>query len=102
MTICIENASMYHDASVNESKRLIEINAEMMDIVMGRIAALALDPSSQNPGNTSTFADGIVLEMLCAVLAANAVSNGPASVHHLFRGGYFPQRLRFHPIASRA
>ena len=96
MTMCIENASMYH-ASANESKRLIEINAEIRDIVMGRIAALALDPSSQNPGNTSTFADGIVLEMLCAVLAANAVSNGPAAVHHLISEWILPSAITFPP-----
>ncbi|CAJ1931516.1 unnamed protein product [Cylindrotheca closterium] len=96
MTMCIENASRYH-GSPNESKRLIEINGEIRDIVMGRIAALALDPNSQNPGNTSTFADGTVLDMLCGVLAANAVSNGPAAVHHLISEWILPSAITFPP-----
>jgi len=96
MAMCIDNASRYH-GSENESKRLIEINAEIRDIVMGRIAALALDPNSQNPGNTSTFADGNVLEMLCGVLAANAVSNGPAAVHHLISEWILPSAITFPP-----
>jgi len=96
MTMCIENAFKCN-GSPNDSKRLIEINAEIRDIVMGRIAALALDPSSQKDENISTFSDVIVLEMLCGVLAANAVSNGPAAVHHLISEWILPSAISFPP-----
>lgn len=96
MTMCIENASK-GNSSPNDSKRLIEINAEIRDIVMGRIAALALDPNSQKDENRSTFSDVIVLEMFCGVLAANAVSNGPKAVHHLISEWILPSAISFPP-----
>jgi hypothetical protein len=79
---CIQNASKYH-GSANEAEKLIEINVEIRDIVMGRIAALALDPSFHRHTSSSAFSDTVVMETFCAVLAANAVSNGPSAVNHL-------------------
>lgn len=79
---CIENAAKYH-GSASEALKLVEINVEIRDIVMGRIAALALDPSFHRHTSSSSFSNAVVMEQLCAVLAANAVSNGPASVNHL-------------------
>eukprot|EP00980_Cylindrotheca_fusiformis_P004101 scaffold891_cov82-Cylindrotheca_fusiformis.AAC.3 len=86
---CIENASKYH-GSASDSQKLIDINVEIRDIVMGRIAALALDPCFHGLRSMSSFADTAVLEMLCAVLAANAVSNGPAAVQHLLSEWVLP------------
>jgi hypothetical protein len=79
---CIQNAAKYH-GSASEASKLVEINVEIRDIVMGRIAALALDPSFHRHTSSSAFSDAVVMEQLCAVLAANAVSNGPAAVNHL-------------------
>jgi hypothetical protein len=80
---CIENAAKYH-GSANEAQALIDINVEIRDIVMGRIAALALDPSfHRHTTRSSAFSDAVVMETFCGVLAANAVSNGPAAVNHL-------------------
>ena len=50
---------------------------------MGRIAALALNPSFHRHTSSSDFLDTVVMETFCAVLAANAVSNGPFAVNHL-------------------
>eukprot|EP00980_Cylindrotheca_fusiformis_P008551 scaffold1813_cov109-Cylindrotheca_fusiformis.AAC.9 len=93
---CIENASKYH-GSASDSQKLIDINVEIRDIVMGRIAALALDPNFHGHGSMSSFADTAVLEMLCAVLAANAVSNGPAAVHHLLSEWILPSAVNLPP-----
>lgn len=83
---CVMNAAQYN-ASAREAQTLIDINVEIRDIVMGRLAALALDPSflrTNSASNySSVFSDTVVLETFCAVLAANAVSNGPAAVKHL-------------------
>jgi hypothetical protein len=83
---CIDNAatSKYH-ASVKEARELIDLNIELRDIVMGRIAAMAFDHSFhiQSSQSQSAFCDPTVMETFCAVLAANAVSNGPSAVDHL-------------------
>jgi hypothetical protein len=88
---CIENSSKYYANSNEEALRLMDINTEIRDIVMGRLAALALDPTfhynATHTGTTaaasSALADTVVLEIFCAVLAANAISNGPPAVKHL-------------------
>ena len=80
---CIENASKAYHGSSTDAVRLMEINSEIRDIVMGRLAALAMDPSFHKSNTSSALADMVVLETFCAVLAANAVSNGPAAVRHL-------------------
>jgi hypothetical protein len=141
---CIENAPSkdHHDgksknANVEEAhqKKLIEINVEIRDIVIGRMAALALDPSyhrntstsnnskmdtaflqptSSSPSSSSSsansnsnsnsnnyvsaFSDTVVLETFCAVLAANAVSNGPAAVRHLVSEWIVPSSQHLPPF----
>uniref|UniRef100_A0A7S1VM81 Uncharacterized protein n=1 Tax=Grammatophora oceanica TaxID=210454 RepID=A0A7S1VM81_9STRA len=94
VTTCIENASSLPiDGSAAQS--LLELNAEIREIVMGRIAALAFDfsfhknnskptPIERNPSNggVSAFSDPVAIEYMCAVLSANAVSTGPKAVQH--------------------
>jgi hypothetical protein len=94
---CINNASKYH-GSASEAQKLIEINVEIRDIVMGRIAAIALDPSFHKDGSSSAFSDSVVMEVFCAVLAANAVSNGPAAVNHLVSEWILPSAVNLPPF----
>lgn len=94
---CIDNASKYH-GSASDAQKLIEVNGEIRDIVMGRIAALALDPSFHRLDSTSAFSDTVVMEIFCAVLAANAVSNGPAAVNHLVSEWILPSAVNLPPL----
>ena len=94
---CIENAAKYH-GSPNEANKLIDINIEIRDIVMGRIAAMALDPSLHKQTNASAFGDSVVMETFCAVLAANAVSNGAAAVKHLVSDWIVPSATSLPPF----
>jgi hypothetical protein len=99
---CISNAAKYH-ASPDEEQKLIDLNEELRDIVMGRIAAMAFDHSfhgqSSGPHARSAFADSVVMEFFCAVLAANAVSNGPAAVNHLVTEWIVPSARALPPFA---
>jgi hypothetical protein len=79
---CTSNASQYN-GSVDQAQWLVDLNLELREIVMGRIAAMVFDFSfhQQNWLNErSAFADHIALETFCAVLSANAVSSGPKAV----------------------
>ncbi len=57
---------------------LVQSNAEIREIVTGRIAAFSFNGGQPtSPGTTPTaFADPQVVETFCRFLAANAVSNG--------------------------
>lgn len=92
MFTCINNAAKYQGPP-NEAQRLIDINVEIRDIVMGRIAALALDPSFHRYDSSSAFSDTVAMELFCAVLAANAVSNGPEAVNHLVSEWILPSAV---------
>ena len=84
VSTCIANAAEYH-CSDSQSMWLIDLNLELREIVMGRIAAMALDFSFHRrigPCAHSAFADKIVLDSFCAVLSANAVSTGPQAIKH--------------------
>ena len=84
VSTCISNAAEYH-CSASQSQWLIDLNLELREIVMGRIAAMALDFSfHRRVGHCahSAFADKIVLDSFCAVLSANAVSTGPHAIKH--------------------
>lgn len=96
VTMCIRNAAKH----VDQTPALIDINVEIRDIVMGRIAAMALDPSlhSSSDHNKSAFGDFSVMETFCAVLAANAVSNGPISVNHLVKEWIVPSAQSLPPF----
>lgn len=84
VSTCIANAAEYHCSS-SQSQWLIDLNLELREIVMGRIAAMAFDFSfHRRIGHCaySAFADKIVLDSFCAVLSANAVSTGPQAIKH--------------------
>jgi hypothetical protein len=96
---CIENASKYNGTSKQEDVvRLRDINSEIRDIVMGRLAALAMDPTFHKATTNSALADTVVLETFCAVLAANAVSNGPLAVKHLVSEWIVPSSQHLPPF----
>ena len=81
---CISNASHY-SGSESQSQWLIDLNLELREIVMGRIAAMAFDFSfhrNTGPHSKSAFADRVVMDTFCAILAANAISNGVHTTKH--------------------
>lgn len=81
LTTCIANASQGNQV---DTDGLIALNAEIREIVMGRLAAMAFDFSFHNltDPQVSAFSNPVAMEKLCAVLAANAVSSGPQAVQH--------------------
>ena len=84
VTTCISN-SLQYDVSAEQSKWLIDLNLELREIVMGRIAAMAFDFSFYErscPNGRSAFADRVVMDTFCAILSANAVSCGPQAVEN--------------------
>ena len=95
---CIENASKAYHGTSTDAVRLMDVNSEIRDIVMGRLAALAMDPTFHKTNTSSAFADIVVLETFCGVLAANAVSNGPAAVRHLVSEWIVPSSHHLPPF----
>jgi hypothetical protein len=84
VTTCISNSLLY-DVSAEQSQWLIDLNLELREIVMGRIAAMAFDFSFYErscPNGRSAFADRVVMDTFCAILSANAVSCGPQAVEN--------------------
>ena len=101
---CLANASMSHMnllASGDVAQSLLTNNDELRERNMGRIAAIVFDFAyhrkrdgrgdcngegggvvARHPPR-SAFSDPVAMEQLCGVLAANAVSSGPAAVRHL-------------------
>jgi hypothetical protein len=80
----IANAAAY--VTDNQAQWLTDLNKELREIVMGRIAATAFDFSFHRRSSlhgTSAFADRVAMESLCAILSANAVSGGPASIRQV-------------------
>lgn len=81
---CIANAS--HGSTTDaQSQWLMNLNLELREIVMGRIAAMAFDFSFHRrvgPNGLSSFADRVVMDTLCAILSANAVASGPHAIKH--------------------
>lgn len=71
---------------------LIQANAELREMVVGRIAAFAFDGCSTQGVSISPFADHVVVETLTKVVAANAVSNGPSAVKHCLLDWLIPSR----------
>lgn len=81
---CISNASEY-TGTASQSEWLVDLNLELREIVIGRIAAMALDFSFHNRSEShgkSAFADKVVMDTFCAILSANAVASGPAAIRH--------------------
>jgi hypothetical protein len=101
VTTCIENASEYH-GSASQSDWLIELNLELREIVMGRIAAMAFDFNFHRRNGTinpSVFSDRVVLDTFCAILSANAVSSGPLAIQHFAREWIVPSARSIPPFA---
>ena len=100
---CIDNAAKSkYNGSAKEAQELIDRNIELRDIVMGRIAAMAFDHSFHRQSSKSSqpaFSDPTVMETFCAVLAANAVSNGPLAVDHLVSEWIVPSARNLPPFA---
>lgn len=116
---CLANASMSHMslfANTDMAQTLLARNYELRERNMGRVAAIVFDFSFHNQRWTngashnnyhngtsdmmsqcqynhhrrSVFTDPVVMEQLCGVLAANAVSSGPAAVRHLVSDWILP------------
>jgi hypothetical protein len=80
----IANAAAY--MTDNQAQWLTDLNLELREIVMGRIAATAFDFSfhrRSSPHGTSAFAERVAMDSFCAILSANAVSSGPASIRQV-------------------
>lgn len=100
VSTCVENASQYN-ASANEAEKLIVLNSEIREIVMGRIAAMVFDFSFHNPNgpHLSAFSDPVAMEGLCSVLSANAVSSGPQAISHFMLEWIIPSVQTLPPFA---
>ncbi len=78
---------------------LVRYNAEIREIVTGRIAAFSfnggqptspLSMASSSSTSPSVFADPLVVETFCQFLAANAVSNGAERLGHFLNDWIIP------------
>jgi hypothetical protein len=105
---CIANAEKYDQANDRQSQWLIDLNLELREIVMGRIAAMAFDfgfhrPRAGGPhGQSLAFADHVVMDTFCAILSANAVSSGPSAIGHFATEWIIPssKNLPSYAVAS--
>jgi hypothetical protein len=82
--VCLSNAAHFHEHGSNEHARnLIQLNQQMRDRVMGRIATITFDftnhrrNSNAKAGYQTAFSNPITMDSLCAIVAANAISIGP-------------------------
>ena len=100
ISTCIANASQYQGGQA-EAQALIDLNSEIREIVMGRIAAMAFDFSFHNINRThvSSFSNLVAMEKLCSVLAANAVSSAPHAVNHFMCEWIIPSARSLPPFA---
>lgn len=103
MATCISNAAQYRgtndDATSNNAQPLIDLNSEIREIVMGRIAAMAFDFSFHKSASRSAFSDPVAMEKLCSVLAANAATTGPTAVNHFMREWIIPSVSSLPPFS---
>jgi hypothetical protein len=99
---CLANAG--HQASTAEAQVLITHNSELRERIMGRIAAMVFDFSFHriNTHGASAFTNRIAMESLCAVVAANSVSNGPGAIGHLVMDWIVPSVENLPPLAVAA
>jgi hypothetical protein len=95
---CVSNAAQY-SANEADAQSLIDLNSEIREIVMGRIAAMAFDFSFHRSASQSAFSDPVAMDKLCSVLAANAVTTGPAAVNHFMREWIIPSVSSLPPFA---
>jgi hypothetical protein len=99
---CISNDS-HGNLSPEQSQWLLDLNFELREIVMGRIAAMAFDfsfhRSSVGRHGNSSFADHVVMDTFCAVLSANAVTSGPHAIRHFSTEWIIPSSRNLPPFA---
>jgi len=73
---------------------LVRANAEIREIVIGRIAAFSFNggqpPSPRSMTSSTAFADPLVVETFCRFLAANAVSNGAERLQRFLNDWIIP------------
>lgn len=100
---CVANAgSQLANGTSDQSQWLVDLNLELREIVMGRIAAMAFDFSfhrEHGPHGHSAFADPAVMEVFCAVLSSNAVSSGPVAVRHFLTEWIVPSAKTLPPYS---
>jgi hypothetical protein len=76
---------------------LIPDNAQLREIVMGRIAALALDPNNHQQG--IVVSNYTSLQTFHQSIAANAVSNSPGGIRHLLLDWIIPSQQQLPPYS---
>jgi hypothetical protein len=100
---CVLNASHYQGAQRETTLRwLVDLNLELREIVIGRIAAMAFDFSFHyrtSPNGKSAFADRIFMGMLCSILSANAVASGPLAVQTFATEWIIPSSRNLPPFS---
>lgn len=105
---CLANASMTYLALLSNpdaSRALLQSNEQLRERDMGRIAAIVFDYSfhrKRSNGVQSAFSDPVALEMMCGVIAANAVSTGPNAVRHLVSNWVVPSCGNLPPFSVAA
>lgn len=98
---CIANSEKF-DGTESQSQWLIDLNLELREIVMGRIAAMAFDFTFHRrvgEQGYSAFADRVVRDTLCAVLSANAVASGPSAISQFSTEWIIPSSRNLPPFA---
>lgn len=100
---CLANASQYH-ASPAEAQVLIDLNSQLRERVMGRIASMAFDFSFHNRQRQfhSAFSNPVAMENLCCVVASNSISSGPTAVRHLVMDWIVPSVDNMPPFSVAA
>ena len=111
--LALSNAAHFHEHGSNEHARhLIDINRQMRDRVMGRIAAIAFDFTNHRRranvnGNAYTqtetaFSHPVTMDSLCAIVAANAISTGPHEFTNLVLDWIIPSLNNLPPFSVAA
>lgn len=104
--VCLTNAA-YHGSN-EQAHHLISTNRHMREREMGRLAAMVFDFSYHHNGRSmgagagtyqSAFSNPITMESLCAIVAANAISNGPNDFVHLVSSWIVPSIDNLPPYA---
>lgn len=112
--ICLSNAAKSYGnqllSTPEAQKQMMDLNCQTRERVMGRIAAMVFDfsfhPSSSGNISTTTrgqfqsaFSNPVAMEGLCAILSANAISNGPSSIKEFVMDWIVPSVKHLPPFA---
>jgi hypothetical protein len=91
--------------SVDAKNEWILSDTPPPDLSRDRIAATAFDFSfhrQSSPHGTSAFADFVAMDSFCAILSANAVSSGPASIRQVITEWIIPSAKNLPSFAVAA